>query len=82
MQKKEKLKEMYDEIEEVNRILMLPSKDWTQKQKDLVEFHLNGSRGLFPTSEELKEEECTHDWETRILLTSTYESCKYCGEER
>ena len=80
LRNKEDLQTMYDEIQEVNDILCLPSKYWTEEQRALVGKHLNQHSDpyYYPSEADL---ECQHNYETRYLFTSTYRICKLCGEE-
>ena len=53
-------------IEEFNRMYTIESSDNADDPKDFT-----------PTPKE-----CSHEWETKALFTSTYEKCKLCGEEK
>lgn len=75
---------MYDIISEINNIMCIPRKEWTESQEKIMKLYADG-RYYYPTEEELEEGAnmpCQHEWVTRYLLTSSYEVCKLCGEER
>ena len=80
MREKEDLLKMYDEIAEVNKILCIPSKEWTEDQRILVQKHTNHHSNpyYYPGYEELG---CSHNWQIKFLLTSAYKQCTLCGEE-
>jgi hypothetical protein len=79
---KEDLLAMYDEIDEVNKILCLPTKDRTEAQKELIRAHVGGANGLtYPTEEQLTQG-CEHVWKEYALLTSTVTECIKCGEKK
>lgn len=76
---------MYDEVDEVNKILCLPSKYWTDEQRKLVQAHVGGAYGLYYTpeeEEEFYEDKCDHEWEEQALLISTVTVCSKCGEKK
>ena len=76
---KEELLAMYDEIDEVNKILCLPKKYWTVEQRELVKNHCGGANGL--TTKETPDT-CEHNWVEHALLTSVVTACSKCGEKK
>ena len=74
---KEELLAMYDEIDEVNKILCLPKKYWTVEQRELVKNHCGGANGLTTIPDK-----CEHTWIDTVLLTSVVTECSKCGEKK
>ena len=75
-------KNLMSDIDKINEIFKKKANEWTQEEKDRVTWWTACNHPFEPQYYVGGNDDCNHDYEYKYLLTSTYQQCKLCGDEK